>query len=142
VRDLLKQLRSASLPATVALLALAGCGGSDSKPKPISGPPKEAADTVKAFERATEAGEFELICRDLFTKRIVQEVGGTKECPRFLRRNAEGLKEPRILITNITVRGDAAAVDAVTTADGQAPVRDTIQLLKEGGRFRIAALGR
>jgi hypothetical protein len=100
------------------------------------------ADTVKAFERATEAGEFGLICRDLFTKRIVEEIGGRRECPRFLRRNAAGIDTPRILITSIRVRGDNAAVDVVSTATGQAPVRDTLQLQREGGRFRIAALGR
>ena len=137
------KLRSVALPATLALVVAAGCGGGGNpKPKPISGPPKEVADTVKAFEAATEAEEFALICRDLFTRRIVEEVGGSRECPKFLRRNAEGLEQARILITNIRVQGNTAVVDAVTTADGQAPVRDTIQLLKERGRFRIAALGR
>lgn len=137
------KLRSVALPASLALVLAAGCGGGgDSRPKPISGPPKEVADTVKAFEAATEAKEFARICRDLFTRRIVEEVGGSRECPRFLRRNAEGLEEARILITNIRVRGGNATVDAVTTAEGQAPVRDTIQLLRERGRFRIAALGR
>lgn len=132
-----------TLTAALALVFAAGCGGGgDPKPKPITGPPKEVADTVKAFETATEAKQFARICRDLFTQRIVEEVGGSRECPRFLRRNAEGLEQARILITNIRVQGNTAVVNAVTTADGQAPVRDTIQLLRERGRFRIAALGR
>ena len=128
--------------AVLVTLAAAGCGGGDdSKPKPISGAPKQVADTVAALERATADRDFERVCTELFTSRVVEQMGGARECPRVLRRSAAGVEEPRIQVRSIRVRGDQAAVVVTTTARGQAPANDTLQLVKEDGRFKIASLG-
>jgi hypothetical protein len=57
-----------------------------------------------------------------------------------VRRGAAHLRAERIRIRSIVVRGDAASAAVTTTASGQAPVRDTIRLQFENGRYRVSAL--
>jgi hypothetical protein len=126
----------------VLVLVLSGCGG-NGKPKPISGPAKEAASVVQALEKATARRDFRAICDRLLTASERRQAGGS-DCPRLMAQRAQGLQHPRIRIRGIEIaRGNAAALVSVqTTAVGQAPAGDVIRLVREGGRFRIASLGR
>jgi hypothetical protein len=131
-------LRAVTAGALACLVA-AGCGG-DWKPRPISGPAKEAASVVQRLQEATAKRDWEAICRDLFSRRVREQAGG-KDCPRFVKRQAGDVRKPRIEVKRITIRRDSASVRVVTRASGQAPAPETIELVREGGRFRIASLG-
>jgi hypothetical protein len=128
--------------AALAGVAAVGCGGSgDRKAKPIRGPAKEAASVVQRLQRATAERDYKTICRDLFSRRVRDQAGG-KDCPRFVKRQAGDVRNPRIEIKDITVRRSGASVRVETRASGQARAPETIELVREGGRFRIASLGR
>ncbi len=125
----------------MALACIVGCGGDGGqKPRPISGPAKEAATVVQRLQDATAKRDFKTICRDLFSRRVREQAGG-KDCPRFVKRQAGDVRRPRIEVRGITIRRDSASVRVLTRAAGQAPARETIELVREGGRFRIASLG-
>jgi len=119
-----------------------GCGGGgDSKPKPITGPAKAAADVIQRFEKATAQQDFATICDDLLASSTRKQAGGA-DCPAVLDQRARGVRRPRIRIQAIEVKGNQAQVRVRTTATGQAPSSDVIRLVRENGRFRVLSLGR
>jgi hypothetical protein len=124
----------------MALALLAGCAsGSDSEPQPIRGAPKEVADTVSRLDRATRARDYDEICRELFT-RAARQRAGAGDCSSLMRSAAEGVRRPRIRLVAIRVSGSRARARVRTRAAGQDMIEETIELVRERGRFRIASL--
>ena len=121
-------------------LASGGCGASE-PPPPITGAPKEVSDTVRALERATDAKDFNTMCFDLFSDQVRAQAGGVR-CPALLRRTAKDVEAPRIRVRTIRLQGDAASVRVETRTRDQPPVPDTIELVRQRGRYRISSLGR
>lgn len=119
---------------------LAGCGDGEGEPRPIEGPAKEVADVIERFERATAVHDFATVCTDLFTAAVRERAGGER-CEEALNERGRRVRRPQILIERIEVERRRALVKVTTTAEGQARVSDTIELRREGGRFRIASLG-
>ena len=124
-----------------AMLAPAGCsfGGGDD-PEPAVGAPRAIAATVDRLERSIAAGEYATVCDELFTSQARRRAGG-RDCAAQLRSASEGLRRPSIELRGIEVEGERATVSVVTTARGQARVRDDLQLRREDGRWLIDALG-
>ena len=126
---------------TVAVGAvLAGCGDGDPAPSPIEGPAKEVAAVIERFEQATAAQDFETVCSELFTSAVRERAGGER-CAQVLSERGSRVRRPQIRVERIEITRDRALVRVATTAAGQARVRDTIRLVREDGRYRIAALG-
>jgi len=135
-------VKGASVGTVVALTtaaALAGCAGGAQPPR-AAGPPQDVADVLMSNERATAEKDYNEICFELLSDRVRAEVGGLR-CPARLRRTAGDIEDPRIRIRTIRLRGDEATIEVITSARGQAPAPDAIELLRERGRWRIAALG-
>jgi hypothetical protein len=127
--------------ATSVLLASSGCSlGADDEAKPASGPPAQIAATVDRLERAVATRDYDTICDRIFTARARKRAGGA-ECARQLGSAAEGVKNPSIEIESIDVNGNRAAVRVRTHADGQARLKDELQLRRQGGRWLVEALG-
>jgi hypothetical protein len=124
----------------VAAALLAGCGGGGGEPRPIKGPAKEVADVIQRFEGATRRHDFALVCEELFTTAVRKRAGGA-DCAQVLAQRGGRVRKPQIDIERIEITGRRALVKVTTTAEGQARVVDTIELVKERGRFRIASLG-
>jgi hypothetical protein len=134
-------MRAAPLGAGLCVWALAagaGCGGSGD-PKPITGAPARVAEAVQALERATARRDFKRVCDELLTAGA-RRLSGGRDCAERLGRVAANLREPRIRIDRIEVEGEQASVRVTTTARGQGPVTETLELVRERGRFRIASL--
>jgi Putative lumazine-binding len=125
----------------MALAALmAGCLGGEEDPRPASGPPREIAQVVERLERATAQRDFSTLCDDLFTEAARERAGG-EDCERLTRSAAEGIARPRITVKAIELQGERALVKVTTRATGQAEVADTLVLRREGGEWRVEALG-
>jgi hypothetical protein len=120
----------------------AGCGsGGQPKPKPVSGPAKEAADVIERLQKATADRDFATICNELLAAQARNQAGGS-DCAAVLSARARDVHRPRIAIKGIEIQGQNAAVTVQTTATGQAPTTDVIHLVRERGRFRVLSLGR
>ena len=118
------------------VVVLAGCGG--------GGPSDEdqVRATVAAFGRATAAKDYAKLCRQLLAPKLVEQVRSVGlPCEAALKQGLGDVREPRLVVGRVTVRGDSATADVRTSARGQAPSRDTLKLTKIGGRWRIASLG-
>jgi len=124
----------------LAALALTGClPGSDDGPKKISGAPKEVADVVARLGAATRRREYNVLCDDLFTRSARARAGG-KDCVALLRETAKDVQRASIRLLDVKIKGNRAEARVRTTAEGQTAVVETIDLVRERGRFRISAL--
>jgi hypothetical protein len=122
--------------ALLAGAALAGCGG--------SGPTDEqqVRDTVDAFSKATAAKDYDKLCKQLLSPKLLERVEQAGlPCEVALSKGLGDVKDPKVTIGQITVSGDSATADVQTSAAGEEPSRDTLKLSKVGGRWRIASLG-
>ena len=113
--------------------------GSGDDPKPIAGAPKEVAGVVARLERATQRHEFDILCDQLFTRSARERAGG-KDCVALLRETAKDVRDARIRLLEVKIEGSRAKARVRTTAEGQTAVEETIDLVREGGRYRISAL--
>ncbi|MEA2347896.1 MAG: hypothetical protein QOG62_1683 [Thermoleophilaceae bacterium] len=121
-----------------AAAVLAACGGSPAQP--AASRELAAAKVVVLLDRATKAGDWKLICSDLYSKEVRQQAGGS-DCPNLLSRVAGGVRSPSIDIEAMTIGAGTATVKVTTRAEGQEPVPETIRLERDDtGRFRIAGL--
>jgi len=137
---MLAGMRPAGTAVLCALvIGLASCGGGDDDGEDAGGLAREAAAVIEQLERSIAAGEFERICSELLSAEVRRQAGGG-DCPAQLERTSAGVRRPRIDVREIRIEGAEAAVDVVTTAQGQARVEDTIRLVREAGAYRISSL--
>ena len=121
--------------ALLAGVALAGCG---------SGPTDEeqVRHTVDAFSKATAAKDYDKLCKQLLAPKLLEQVAQAGlQCEVALSKGLGDVKDPKVTIGQITVKGDSATADVQTSAAGEQPSRDTLKLSKVAGRWRIASLG-
>jgi hypothetical protein len=115
--------------------------GADEEAQPAAGAPRAIAEVVQQLERATAAGDYQTVCRDLFTAAARERAGG-RDCVRLTRSAARGIGRPRIEVRGIELDGAAAArVRVRTRADGQARLDELLVLRRERGEWRVEALG-
>ena len=121
--------------ALLAALALAGCGD--------SGPSDEQQirGTLDQFAQATAAKDYEALCQRIFAPKLVEtleQIG--LPCEAALRKGIEGVKQPQISVGAVTVDGDSAKAEVRSSADGQKPSQDTVELDRVNGQWRISSL--
>ena len=72
---------------------------------------------------------------------LVTEVERSLPCEVALRRSElESLREPKLEVRSVKVQGQRASAQIRSTASGQPPSQDTVQLVREGAGWRIASL--
>jgi hypothetical protein len=136
-------MRSHSMLRTVrrllvaGIVAVAGCGG---------GPPdaEQVHSVVEAFGQATAAKDYQRLCDDILAPALIaklEQVG--LPCEVALKQGLGDVKSPTLTIGKITVTGDKATAQIQTSAQGQPPSRDTLQLVRAPDKtWRIASLAR
>jgi hypothetical protein len=124
--------------AAIVVLVAQLSGGSDTPP--AKGAAEDVVETVNQFETALSGRDWPGICNRLYTAEARKAAGGDR-CPTTLAQSAGGLREPRVRIVSVVVRGKAATVTVAASVNGKPPVTDAIQLVREGGRFRISSAG-
>jgi hypothetical protein len=128
----------ATRPALLVLVALmaAGCGE--------SGPSDEerVRATLREFQRATEARDYAALCERVLAPQLVESVRQVGlPCELALEKGFEDVESPRLAVGAITVRGDRATAEVRSSAEGEAPSEDTLELVRVGEDWRIASLG-
>ena len=134
-------MRATSVAALACCaLALVACG-TNSRKRHAPRPGQQVGEAVAALQQDLVTRDYARICTEVFSSGARAQAGGDS-CPDFVRRGAADLHGERIRIRSIEVLGSKASADVVTTAQGQAPVRETIELIFENGRYRIDSLAR
>jgi Putative lumazine-binding len=124
------------LAPAVVLLILVGCGE--------GGPPPEeqVRSTVTEFGRATAAKDYQTLCDRLLAPSLVEEVESIGlPCEVALRQGLGEVREPRLTIGRIEVQEDKASAEIRTSAAGEEPSKDTLELVNLDGTWKISSLG-
>jgi hypothetical protein len=129
----------AVVAVAVAAVLDARISGSQDTPS-VSGAAKEVVTTVRQFESALAGRDWAGICNRLYTRKARAAAGGA-HCPMNLAQSAGGLRDPRVKILSVVVRGQAATVTVAASVNGKPSVTDAIQLVREDGTYRIASAG-
>jgi hypothetical protein len=127
--------RVAALGAALAVV-LGGCGEAGKTDEQL------VRDTLDAFGAATAAKDYQRLCDDLLAPALLEslvQIG--LPCEIALQRSLEDTEEPKLAIGAIAVTGAKARAEVRTTAKGQPPSRDVVQLVRTDAGWRIASLG-
>ena len=133
---MLRPVAPRPLLLVLAACALAGCGD--------SGPSDEeqVRATLAEFQRATEARDYGALCERVFAPKLVetvQQIG--LPCEVALEKGFEDVERPRLTVGAIDVRDDTATAEVRSSAEGESPSEDTVELVRVGDGWRIASLG-
>jgi hypothetical protein len=129
-----------AVAGVIVIVVVGVVRGGDDGPQEVSGTPKEAVDTVEAFRKALAARDFATICDQLYTTEAREAAGGD-DCQSVLAQETAKLRDPKVEILGLTVAKDGALVTVQASVRGEKPVQDTLRLVREKGRFRIASRG-
>ncbi len=131
-------MRRALAVAALAAGLLAGCGD--------SGPTAEeqVRQTLAEFGRATGAKDYQALCDRVFAPQLVRKLTQIGlPCEVAMQQSFEKVENPRLTIGKVTIAADekSAKAEVRTSATGQAPSQDTVQLVPVKGNWRVSSLG-
>ena len=127
-----------TFPLLATLLALAGCGGGD----------KTATDadavraTLSTFATAVEKRDYQRLCDEVFAPELLRGLQGIGlPCEIAMKTSLGEVREPKLTVGAVTVKGRTAQAQIKTSAAGQPPSTDAITLTKVGKRWQVSGLG-
>jgi len=137
--------RRTTFALTAALaLALGGCGA-DQEGGGGGGGGVPADQQVRAvvarFGVATRSKDYQQICDQLLADELVAKIEAIGlPCESALQRGLGDVRSPTLSIEEVSISGTRALVSIHTTAAGQKPSNDALQVVREGGHWKIASL--
>ena len=116
-------------------LALAACGEDEPTPE------EEVRATLTAFSRATAAKDYQALCDKLLAPSLIADLKKIGlPCEIALQQGLGEVEQPRLVLGRVTVKGKRATAEVRTSAEGQAPSRDTLALERTEEGWRISSL--
>ena len=124
----------ATLIAVAVALGAGGCGAPSDE--------ERVRGTLDTFAQATAKRDWRRICDEVLARRLLDRLRAAGvRCEVALSTGLQGVRDPRLEIGAVTVRGDAATARVRTLAANQNESTDTVELVRQGEDWRIAALG-
>jgi hypothetical protein len=122
-----------------ALLAVAavvaGCGEKEPTPE------EQVRATLTSFSRATAAKDYQRLCDKLLAPSLVADLKKIGlPCEIALQQGLGDVRQPRLIVGTVTVNGKQAIAEVQTSAQGEAPSKDSIELEETDAGWRIASL--
>ena len=116
-------------------LAIAGCGESEPTDE------EQVRTTLTAFSRATAAKDYQALCDKLLAPSLIADLKKIGlPCEIALQQGLGDVRQPRLIVGQVTVKGKTAVAEVRTTAEGEAPSKDTVELERTDTGWRIASL--
>ena len=120
----------------LACALVAGCGESGPSPE------QQVRETLADFGRATAAKDYQALCDRIFAPQLVEELKQVGlPCEVAMQQSLEDVEDARITVGRVTVTDATARAEVRSSAKGQPPSRDTVQLVELDGAWRISSLG-
>jgi hypothetical protein len=125
--------------AALTAAAVVGCGSKDT--------PSPAADRAAVrgalvqLDEATASHNYQLLCNRVLARELVQKVASAGlPCEEALRIGLGKVRQPHLQVTEIKVQGNHALAQVYSGATGQRSSTDIVQLVREGGGWRVTSL--
>jgi hypothetical protein len=131
------------VPIVVLALAVTGCGADEEGGGGGDGVPAEqqVREVVARFGVATRGKDYQQICDRLLSKDLVNKIEGIGlPCESVVQRGLGGVRNPTLAINEVSISSGRALVSIHTTAAGEAPSDDALQVVRESGEWKIASL--
>ena len=129
-------LRPGAALAVLLAFGLAGCG-EEAKPAPDA----EVRATLVKLEQATAAKDYRTLCTEVLAPELVDQVASIGlPCEQALQRGFKDVREPRLTVGRIRVTGERASAEVATSAAGQKPSRDVVELVRVKEGWRVTSL--
>ena len=119
----------------VCVALLSGCGESEPTDE------EQVRATLTSFSRATAAKDYQALCDKLLAPSLIadlKEIG--LPCEIALQQGLGDVRQPRLIVGQVTVKGERAFAEVRTTAEGEAPSKDSVELERTRKGWRIASL--
>ncbi|PTL59453.1 hypothetical protein C7Y72_07210 [Paraconexibacter algicola] len=131
------------LAVLVAATALAGCSGSEESSSPdFKGEQKLVANVVEDLQDAGREQDADQVCQ-LLSEQLITTIrataGGKATCAEAIDDAIQDADSFDLSVKSVTVTGTTAKA-VVESEDRDKNVRDTIQFVKDGQRWKISAL--
>ncbi|WCB93200.1 hypothetical protein DSM104299_01907 [Baekduia alba] len=121
--------------------AVGGCGADEEHPDASPNAEDQVRAVVAKFGIATRGKDYQTICDQLLSATLVQKIEAVGlPCEGALQRGLGDVKAPTLEITDVSLSPGKALVSVHTTAAGQEPSNDALQLVRENGAWKIASL--
>jgi hypothetical protein len=121
------------------VLVLASCGGAVSTGS-YKGPSKAVAERISDFQSDVTAKDEKKLCnRDLASAVRARLQAGGSTCVAALSKQLGAITDFQLSVSSIAVHGKSATARVKSTWSGRQRTT-TMQLLEEGGAWRIAAV--
>ena len=90
---------------------------------------------------ATRAKRYDRLCDRVFDQRLIADVEQVGiPCEARMEELLEGVADPRLTIGDIRVTGRRATAEVRSSAAGQRPSRDVVELVKRRDGWRVSRL--
>jgi hypothetical protein len=133
---MLRPVATRPLLLVLAACALVGCG--DGAPSDEG----QVRSTLGEFQRATAAKDYAALCDRVLAPKLIETVEQVGlPCESALEKGFEDVRDPQLSVGAVTVEDDGATAQVRSSAAGQAPSEDTVELVRVGDGWRIASLG-
>ncbi len=120
----------------LACALLAGCGESEPSPE------QQVRRTLTDFGRATSAKDYRALCEEIFAPQLVEELKQVGlPCELAMQQSLEDVEDASITVGKVRVTEKGASAEVRSSAKGQRPSQDTVELVEVDGTWRISSLG-
>jgi hypothetical protein len=127
------RLPAAAATTLSSLVLFAGCGGAGDK--------QQVRDTLARFQKATASQDYRTLCTKLLARVVIDRLRSVGlPCEAALQTGLGAVRQPKLKVTRIKIRGSTALAEVRSNAAGQSSSTDTIRLIKEDGDWRLTAL--
>ena len=97
--------------------------------------------TLTDFSRATAAKDYQALCDKLLAPSLISDLKKIGlPCEIALQQGLGDVRQPRLIVGQVTVKGKTAVAEVRTSAEGEPPSKDTVELQRTDAGWRIASL--
>jgi hypothetical protein len=122
-------------------LMLSACGSTVSTAG-FKGQQHEVAQTISNLQADATAGEQKKICGDDLAAVAVSRLGGTKGCEEAIKKQLAEVDSLEVSVQSVKLAAGGTSATAAVTSIYEGKKRpSTASLVKEGGKWKISALG-
>lgn len=126
-----------------ALVALPGCGAaaSDTSVEDFEGEDRKVAQVVEDLQDAAQRGDAARLCSTVLSAELVErfEAAGGESCRLAVEEAVQDADTFELRVEDVTVEGERATARVQAEA-GDRDDTDTLQLVREQGRWKVSAL--